>query len=66
MVIKNWYKRMMVTRSNNHAIAQVGFTLRGPLALWRFLQHLPAKYTVVEDQKNILPSERRVLGTLPW
>ena len=66
MVIKNWYNRMMVTRSNDHAIAQVGFTSRGLLALWRLLQHLLAKYTVVEDQKNILPFERRVLETLPW
>ena len=29
-----------------------GFTLRDALALRGFLQHLPAKYTVSEDQKK--------------
>ena len=38
----------------NHVIAGPDFHRAGPLALWRFSQHLFAKYTVGEDQKKSL------------
>ena len=41
----------------NHVIA-------GPLALWGFLQQLPAKYRL--RPKKVLPSERGATGTLPY
>ena len=41
MVIEKWYNRMMVTHANP-VFARAGFTLREPLALWRFLRHLSA------------------------
>ena len=51
MVIEKWYNRMLVTLTN-HDIARAGYTVRGALALWTFLQNLSAKYTVGEDQKK--------------
>ena len=30
--------------TTNHVIVRAEFILRGPLALWEFSQHLPAKY----------------------
>ena len=41
MVIEKWYNRMRVTLTN-HVIARAGSTLREPLAIRRFLRHLPA------------------------
>ena len=41
----------MVT-STNHVIAEPDLHRARLLALWRFLQHLSAKYTVGEDQKK--------------
>ena len=38
----------------------------GPLVLWGFSQHFSAKYTVGEDQINVLSSERKALGTVPY
>ena len=41
----------MVTPTN-HVIAGPDLHRTGSLALWRFSQHLSAKYTVGEDQKK--------------
>ena len=41
----------MVT-SANHVIAWPDLHRARPLALWRFSQHISAKYTVGEDQKK--------------
>ena len=41
----------MIT-SSNHVIAGPELHRARPLALWRFLQRLFAKYTVVKDQKK--------------
>ena len=47
----------MVT-STNHVIAGPDLHRAGPLALWGFSQHLFAKCTVAEDQKNLTISGR--------
>ena len=41
----------MVTLTE-HVIPGPDLNCAGPLALRRFLQHLPAKYTVYEDKKK--------------
>ena len=38
-----------------------GLYCTGSLALWKFSQHLPAKYKV--KTKKVLPNERRAPGT---
>ena len=51
----------MVT-SNNHVIAGPDLHRAGPLAIWRFSQHLSAKY-IFQDQKKILQFQ---LGAPSW
>ena len=56
----------MVTPTTNHVIARAGFTLCGVLGLWGFSQDLPAKCTVDENRKKVLPFERGTPGAVPW
>ena len=55
---------MGVTPSN-HVIAGLDLHRAGPLALWRFLQHLSAKYRERQKQSYDL-SARPLGGTAPY
>ena len=53
----------MMVLLTNHVIAPAKSTLREPLAIWRFLRHIPAEYRL--RPKKVLPSKQKAPGTLP-
>ena len=64
---KNWQggdELFLLKISTTDCYAYLPCYCPGPLALWGFSHHLPVKYR--RRPKNVLPSERRVLGTMSY